>query len=68
MHIVVLLQHNMNVLVGVLGKTMPDLSVHMSMCGLHPVMYATQHYMTLFAGLHHWDTTLAIADLIFSEG
>lgn len=35
---------------------------------IHPLMFVTQWFMTLYTGLPCWDTVLCIWDMILFEG
>ena len=60
-------QHNIDVLTGLVAKVLPSLALHLAAAGVHAIMYATAHFMTVFSGLPYWDTVLALWDMVLLE-
>ncbi|KAG2172683.1 hypothetical protein INT43_000030 [Umbelopsis isabellina] len=51
-----------------LSQTCPEIADHLSSNGIHPAMYASQWYLTLFAYCFPISLVLRIYDVVFAEG
>ena len=51
-----------------LGQLLPTLSAHLKTHSVHPAMYASQWFLTLFAYTYPMPLVLRIYDLVFAEG
>ncbi|KAI9484875.1 rab-GTPase-TBC domain-containing protein [Zychaea mexicana] len=51
-----------------LAQLCPELDKHLAEHGIHPAMYASQWFLTLFAYSFPIDLVLRIYDLVFAEG
>lgn len=51
-----------------LKELLPDLSLHLSYYGVHPAMFASQWFLTLFAYVFPMELVNRIYDIVFAEG
>ncbi len=51
-----------------LAQLLPTLSAHLTSHSVHPAMYASQWFLTLFAYTYPMPLVLRIYDLVFAEG